>query len=214
MCSRKPLSSGLADVARLEVIHLDALRELANVGAGHAATALSLMTGRTVRISVTTVSVATHSALAELFGDRRQQTVVLRLSSAGVFTAGLEIALTERHARQLADLLLDRRAPEQGWLDELAESALRETGNVLAAAYLNALASITGWAIPLSTPELVFLTAGAADEAAAFPGRRALCLETCLTVDGADVVARSHVMLFPERGTLSDVLAAIDLPRC
>jgi len=45
------------DVRALKELQLDALREVANIGAGHAATALSQLTGRTVMIGVPEVNV-------------------------------------------------------------------------------------------------------------------------------------------------------------
>ena len=45
------------DLRDLEPLHFDALREVANIGAGHAATALSQMIDRTIMISVPEVSV-------------------------------------------------------------------------------------------------------------------------------------------------------------
>ena len=41
----------MADLLQLNTMELDALRETANIGAGHAATALSQMTGNTIMIT-------------------------------------------------------------------------------------------------------------------------------------------------------------------
>ena len=48
----------MEDIRSLKAIQLDALREVANIGAGHAATALSQMTGDTIMISVPTINIA------------------------------------------------------------------------------------------------------------------------------------------------------------
>ena len=56
------------DVRTLKALQLDALREVANIGAGHAATALSQMTDSTIMISVPEVNVRPLEEVAELFG--------------------------------------------------------------------------------------------------------------------------------------------------
>ncbi len=48
----------MADLLQLKALELDALRETANIGAGHAATALSQMTGDTIMITVPTITIA------------------------------------------------------------------------------------------------------------------------------------------------------------
>lgn len=46
------------DLRSLKALQLDALREVANIGAGHAATALSQMINSTIMISVPTINVS------------------------------------------------------------------------------------------------------------------------------------------------------------
>ena len=58
----------MEDVRDLKELQLDALREVANIGAGHAATALSQMTNRTIMISVPEVNVRALEDVAELVG--------------------------------------------------------------------------------------------------------------------------------------------------
>jgi hypothetical protein len=48
----------MQDLLSLQPMQVDALREVANIGAGHAATALSQMTGQTIMISVPQINVA------------------------------------------------------------------------------------------------------------------------------------------------------------
>ena len=48
----------MQELRELKTLQLDALREVANIGAGHAATALSQMVGETIMISVPTINVS------------------------------------------------------------------------------------------------------------------------------------------------------------
>ena len=58
----------MVDKGTLSNLERDALREVANIGAGHAATALSQMTGRRIMISVPEVSVRRLEEVALLVG--------------------------------------------------------------------------------------------------------------------------------------------------
>lgn len=202
------------EVRHLEHLHLDALREVANIGAGHAATALSHMTGRSVGIDVPTVSVAARAALSDVVGYRSLPMVLVRLRATGPFAAGLVIAFDERDAQRLTDLLLDRCTSGTEWMDALGASAIKEVGNVLGGAYLSALASMTQWTIPLSPPDLVYARAEWAIELLAIDhpvSDYALCIETAFRVEGSPVTAKGHVLLFPLPGTIPALLSAVGL---
>ncbi len=197
---------------RLKHIELDALRELANIGAGHAATALSEMTGRVVSIGVPAVSVAARNALAEIVGGGDIPLIVIRLKTSGAFSGGLAIALAESAASALTDVLLDRQSECHGWFDDLAASALKEVTNVLGAAYLNALASVTGWTIPISTPRLAYTRPTWALPMLIGENARcdlAICLDTSFKVEGVREVVKGHVLLFPSLETVQTMLKAL-----
>lgn len=199
-------------VAQLSVEQLDTLRELANVGAGHAATALSQMTGRRVDIDVPTVSVAAQRAIAEIMGPG--QVLLVRLRAEEPLASGLAILLDERAAATLTDLLLDRTTTGEAWFDAIGASAIKEVGNVLGAAYVTALSQATGWTIGISTPDLVFARAAWAVEMLAVDGRAsdyAICLETAFLVDGSPAPVRGHVLLFPQPATVPALLAAVGM---
>jgi len=194
-----------SQIAGLSLLELDALRELANVGAGHAATALSRMTARRVAVTVPTVAVASAAAVAELLLAGPEPAVAVALTAQGSFAARFVVALTDRHARGLADLLLG--GGDAGAPPHLAESALQETGNVLAGAFLAAMSSITGWCIPFSPPLLVRVADSAGAALVTEPGC-ALCLETSFSVDGGPPV-RGHLLLFPRHDTVTGLRARI-----
>ena len=199
-------------LAQLSLEQLDTLRELANVGAGHAATALSQMTGRRVDISVPTVSVTAQRAVTEIMGPG--QVLLVRLKSEAPLAGGLAILLDERAAATLTDLLLDRTTVGEAWFDAIGASAIKEVGNVLGAAYLTALSQATGWTIQISTPDLVFARSAWAIEMLAVDGRTsdyAICLETAFLVEGSPAPVRGHVLLFPQPETVPALLAAVGM---
>lgn len=135
-------------------LQLDALREVANVGCGHAAAALSrLVGGRKVQITVPRVAFAPRSELVGLLGEKAAPLwgTIFRLE--GEMSGQLVLALTEEDARLLCSLLLQMPVP--GPLEELHWSALTEAANILASACLNAMGRLAKLRLLPSTPALI-----------------------------------------------------------
>jgi len=124
---------------------LDALKEVASIGAGHAATALSLMTGARIMIDVPMVNVGQLSELVPAIADPDAHIVSVTMDMSGSLNGQTLLALPVLTGRRLADLMLrrERRARGEGF-DRLEESALKEAGNILGGAYMTARDDPTG----------------------------------------------------------------------
>lgn len=151
---------------------LDQLCELANVGAGHAATALAQMIGRPIRMSVPRVRMGSARPASETGED------------AWIFfevQGALGGALVFRWPDAAHGALVDAIAGPAG--SSQVESALREIGNILASHALSAVADLVGTCVIPSPPSLVFEAGGPA--LAAWRSRSAgrLCIETHLVDD-------------------------------
>lgn len=129
---------------------LDALREVANIGCGHAANALArLMGDKTVQISVPRVLLLGAKDVSALFGGNEAEVVCARLRVEGGLEGLLLLVLSAEDARALQALLLPQDARAED-----AESALLEVANILASACLSAIGSMTGWRLMPSVPTL------------------------------------------------------------
>src|SRR3954463_6339121 len=104
------METSMEDVRGLKALQLDALREVANIGAGHAATALSQMTNRTIMISVPEVNVRPLEDVAELFGSPEPGIPAVPPHMMGALTGRTLLMFPEPSARTLSDILF-RRAP-------------------------------------------------------------------------------------------------------
>ncbi len=134
-------------------MQLEALRELVNVGCGHAATALSrLMGNRRVQITLPWAGTADASAAALRMGGMDSPVVALYFRTVVGLRSSLLLVLPEGDARRLCHLLLGQEPGLQ--LDELQRSALAETGNIVASACLNAVGRLTGQTLIPSVPNL------------------------------------------------------------
>jgi chemotaxis protein CheC len=135
----------------LTALQIDALCEAANIGAGHAATALSQLTQRRVHIDVTNLVLLDQ--LEPILVPELELAVAMHV--LGDLGGRLFLLFTESSAASLSGLLLNRPVGTQLMLDEMTQSALQECANVLAGAYVGALSALTGKVVLLSAPSLV-----------------------------------------------------------
>jgi chemotaxis protein CheC len=135
---------------------LDAIREVVNIGAGHAATNLSALTGLRVMISVPRIQwvEAETETLVTLPGTG--PLMVVSVPIIGVTDSGGERAaliLARETALRMVTLML-RRPDSVDAINALARSALSEMGNIVCAAYVGVLGTFLKRRLMIGTPEL------------------------------------------------------------
>ena len=206
----------MEDVRDLKESQLDAMREVANIGAGHAATALSQMTNRRIMITVPRVNVRPLEEACDIVGTPDEVIAAILMHMMGDLTGRALLMFPERSARNLCDILL-RRAPGTTQLfGEMEMSGLKEAGNILASAYLNALSDFMGMMLVPSVPSLVIDLSGAVLTSAHlnFGQDRdyAFCVETSFRVEGTSDPLGGHFLLLPDVASLRSIFDAIRLP--
>ncbi len=199
------------EILKLSVLQLDALREIGNVGAGNAATALSQIINRKIDMTVPQVSILPLGDVPDVVGGPDAMVAGVYLRVFGPAPSSILFLLPRDSAFCLVDMLMGR---EQGFttsLNSMDESALMEIGNILAGAYLNALSFFTRLTLLPSIPALAMDMAGAIlsvilSQIGAM-GDHALVIETEFTTDFEGV--KGHFFLIPDPGSLSTILSAI-----
>jgi chemotaxis protein CheC len=189
-------------------IQLDALREVANIGCGHAVNALArLVGGRTVNLSVPRAVLAAASDVAQLLGGGESPVVAAKLGMEGQLRGVLLLVLPREDSAALEALLLRRQdAPA-----EERESALSEAANIVASACLSAIGTLTGWKLLPTVPELVRGAAGQVVSRAVAEAQgddRVVVLETRFSAVGAPAVS-GQVLLVLERESSKALLARL-----
>lgn len=204
----------MAQVRTLSDLERDALREVANIGAGHAATALSQMTGHRIMISVPEVSVRRLEEVAELVGPPDTVIAAVLMHVMGDLTGRCVVVLAERSARSLCHLLLRKELPGPGF-DPMQQSTIKETGNILCSAYMNALSDFLGMMLVPSVPALVVDLAGAVLTTAylnfGHDRDSVFCVETTFRIDGSNEMLTGQFLLMPDLPSLNAIFDAIRL---
>jgi chemotaxis protein CheC len=144
----------------MDPMQTDALREMANIGSGHAATVLSQLTGLRIMIDVPEVCVAPFDGLLGWLPRSERSLVVLATRMLGDLSGDTYFLLPEAGARALADLLLGRHVGSGVPLLEVERSSLVEAGNIVASSFMNALARSVGRLLIPSVPTLQVCTHG------------------------------------------------------
>ena len=125
----------------LSPVQLDALRELASIGAGHAATALSQLVDRKVVITVPELEVIPIETVSYALGGPETLVAAIYVRLLGDARGGLVFVIDDASARALASLL--KGAEQEGELKEPDHELLRHAGSMLLSAFINALSRTT-----------------------------------------------------------------------
>lgn len=204
---------GITDMQALSELQRDALREVANIGAAHAATALSLMTATKIMISVPTITVAPLAELAPMISRSNEQIALVPMEMTGGLHGHTILAFPLPTAHRLASLMLKRDLSAAETLSELEASALTEAGNILAGAYMTALSEFMEMRLLPSPPTLKL---GPAREvladtawATGHTGGFVFCVETEFMIDQTDGSLPGYFLLLPDASSLSAMLAAV-----
>lgn len=199
------------DVRNLSRAALDALREVANIGAGHAATALSQITGQRIMISVPQINVTAIEDVPNQIGAAEEPVAAVAIRIEGDLTGLTLLVFPQPIAHRIASLMMGGRPVTQ--LGAIEESALKESGNILSAAYLNALAEFLGMRILNSPPQLAVdmsdavLSSTYVETSAG--ASHVFCVESEFQLQDDAAPLRGFFLLLPDPPSLRAMLTAI-----
>jgi len=148
-------------ISELNSFHLDVLREIGNIGAGNAATALAKLLDKKIDMKVPQIRIMKFSEVSDVLGGAETPVVGILLRIHGDISGSMMFILDYPSSRLLVNILMGK--PEESDLDydDLTCSALKEIGNILAGSYLSALSNMTGLNLMPDVPALAIDMAGA-----------------------------------------------------
>ena len=205
----------MEDIRSLKAIQIDALREVANIGAGHAATALSQMTGDTIMISVPTINIARLEDVPPQIAEPEEPVAAVLMNVLGDLTGRALLVFPRPTALRLCALMLRRTEHASAELGTIEQSALKEAGNILSGAYLNALSDFMGLMLIPSPPSLAVDMSSAVLTTAylQFGTDRdyVFCVETEFFMQELQERLRGFFLLLPDVASLHAILRAVRL---
>lgn len=202
-------------VRHLTAQQLDGLREVANIGAGHAATALSQMTGQTIMISVPRIFIAPLEDVPPHVSGPEEPVAGVLMHMLGDLTGRTLLVFPSPIAVRLAELMLRRPKGSSSGLGELEQSAIKEAGNILSGQYMNALSDFMGMVLLPSPPSLAIDMSNALLESAylQFGSDRdmVVCVESEFLMKDLGEVLRGFFLLLPDGPSLVAILKTLKL---
>ncbi|MGH7649139.1 MAG: chemotaxis protein CheC [Gemmatimonadaceae bacterium] len=203
----------MADLLALKERQLDALRETANIGAGHAATALSQMTGSTIMITVPTITIAALEDVPSQIEDGEEPIAAVLMHMMGDLTGRTLLVFPRPTAIKLAQLMMRRPLDPNGDFGALEQSAIKEAGNILSGAYMNALSEFMGLLLLPSPPSLAVDMSAAVLTTAylQFGAERDMvfAIETQFYFQDKNDRLRGFFLLLPDMASLQTLLRAV-----
>lgn len=146
----------------IDSIKLDVLREIGNIGAGHAATSLSKLLNKKIDMKVPDVQIVTFDEMMEMAGGADNIVAGVFLRIEGDVPGSMFFILPlEQATKFVQDMIGDTSVNFALPYDELSVSALQELGNILSGSYLSSLSDFTQLSLYPSVPALAIDMVGA-----------------------------------------------------
>lgn len=199
---------------QIDNMQYDVLREIGNIGAGNATTALSQMINAKIDMKVPKVDLLEFKELSDIVGGAENLVVGILFTLEGELEGMMMFVLDMKASRNLVNLLMGSN-DEKITTDftDMELSALNEIGNIIAGAYLSSLSSLTNILITSSVPYMAIDMAGAILSVPAIEfgkiGDKALLIETEF---GDDInFVNGYFILIPSLDSYGKILSSLGL---
>ncbi|WP_210363840.1 chemotaxis protein CheC [Bacillus sp. REN3] len=197
-------------------LHIDILKEIGNIGAGHAATALSTMLDKKIEMKVPSVRVVSFDEVMELAGGAESVVAGVFLRIEGDAPGSMFFILPLNQAERFIGKLIGQQAFSfrDSDVNELAFSALQELGNILSGSYLSSLSDFTKLNLHPSVPALSIDMAGAVISIGLLElsqvGDYAIVIDTALNDQGSQIdEVKGHFFLLPDPDSFGTIFKAL-----
>ena len=193
--------------------YFDVLKEIGNIGAGNATTAIANMLGLRIDMSVPEVAFLPVEDLGSAIGSEDEIIVGILLGVEEDIDGSMMFLMDMPSAHHIVNKLMMRDDSYDEPFDEMDLSAIKEVGNIIAGSYLSALSGLTNLTIVPSVPFVAVDMAAAILSVPAVQfgifGDNALMINTDFS---DDLGIKGHFILMPEEDSYAKILTALGVP--
>lgn len=132
---------------------LDLIREIGSIGTGNAATALSSMLGKTVRMTLPDVQILGYNEAIKFLGDPEEIVAAILVKMTGEINGLMLFILKLDFINEVLNNVMHEQIEDYYQLNVLETSALEEIGNIIISSYVNAMSTLSNVTINLSVPD-------------------------------------------------------------
>ncbi|MCX4357507.1 MAG: chemotaxis protein CheC [Oscillospiraceae bacterium] len=197
----------LKNFEELSPVAIDCLKEIGNIGSGNAASSLSAMLSKSVRMRVPHIRVLDYQTAIDEVGGPEQVLTGILVTFKGDIKGMIMFLLDNAFAKIVVNTFMGKDNIDVLKMDEADTSAVKEMGNIMAGSYLNALAALAGFTVAMDVPSMTVDMMGAIMNAPMTEfseiGDKVLFINDGFIIDGVDI--NSNIILIPEMESL-DIL--------
>lgn len=202
----------MIDASRLSSEQLDALREVANIGSGHAATSLSQLVRERVMVRVPKVITGSLENVVLKIAEPNEIVVSVLLYFLGDLSGRTLLIYPYEDAQQLTSILMPAVQDKR---EEVKESLIKEVSNILSCSYMNALGELLGVLILPSVPGMIVDMVGAVLSSVMVEfGREkdfVFCVETEFGFGESKNPLSAYFLLLPDTKSLEIILKKLNV---
>jgi chemotaxis protein CheC len=197
---------------KLTHVQTDALQELGNIGAAHAATTLSTMLSANISMSVPEIKVIDISEIYKYVGDEIAALVLFQVNGEVKPGGYLLLYIPKPSVIRLTNAMLGLTDMDRE-LDEMDRSALLEVGNIMVSAFLDGTAELLNIIMLPSPPQLVIDMPHAAIQSILASQEsedidEVVLFKTAMVSDAHNI--QSSIFLFPNHPMLEDIIRRLE----
>jgi len=203
---------GFEDLNAISMQYMDVLKELGNIGAGNATTALAQMLQCKVDMKVPQVKLLAFNEVGATMGGEEQIMVGIYLMVEGDITGSIMFLQRLESAKHLVSMLMGTEETGGTDFSDMELSALKEIGNIITASYLNSLSTITQLRIMPSIPDICIDMASAILSVPAIEfgaiGDNILLIQTQFT---DDIELDGYFVLIPDLESYEKIMSSLGM---
>ncbi|WP_455616079.1 chemotaxis protein CheC [Eisenbergiella sp.] len=151
----------MRQVAQLDELSRDILKEIGNIGTGNAVTALSQMLMHPVEIAVPDLKIMKYQEVCTLLNDAEELQTGIMVGVSGDMQGMFLFLLSETFTMAVIDKILGTESRSITGLGDMEHSLICELGNIMCGSYINALAAVMDMSLDVSVPDMCIDMGGA-----------------------------------------------------
>ena len=203
----------LKSYSDINEMHIDVLREIANIGSGNAASSLSRMLGHTVNISIPDIGIKGFDEAYEVLGGVEAVMVGTLLMLSGEISGMMMFLLPIEVVCDLVNMLMFTDIKSHEEIDEMGYSVINEVSNIMSASFVNAIADMTDLPVDISPPEAALDMLGSIMSVPSIYFAKMsdtlLLIQNELEIEGRKTSA--SVLLLPDMESLTKLMISLEI---
>lgn len=175
----------------LSELQLDVMREIGNIGAGNACTALSVLLGTPVDMSVPNIHLLGYDSTAEHLGGEDSVVLGICVDVTDDLEGMMIHVVNKRFAERIINTFYEKKLDRLDVLDEMDSSVLNEMANITSGAYANSIATLTNMMVNIGTPNQL---PGCLKEIMQLPAKKFVSPgEKLVIIDEEFIIGEEHI---------------------